>query len=69
MNHWLKIVSIVELDPQAMLTIRLPIYSQKTLFIMMSGERLGPWASCLFLYYICVVYFIYDMCSIYITHI
>jgi len=23
MNHWLKIVSVVELDPQAMLTIRL----------------------------------------------
>jgi len=44
MNHWLKIVSIVELDPQAMLTIRLPYY-QKT-FIMMSGDRLGPWASC-----------------------
>jgi len=45
MNHWLKIVSIVELDLQAMLTIRLPILS-KTLFIMMSGERLGSWASC-----------------------
>jgi len=28
MNHWLKIVSIVELDPQAMLTIRLPILSK-----------------------------------------
>jgi len=29
MNHWPKIVSIVELDPQAMLTIRLPILSKK----------------------------------------
>jgi len=28
MNHWLKIVSVVELDPQAMLTIRLPILSK-----------------------------------------
>jgi len=28
MNHWPKIVSIVELDPQAMLTIRLPILSK-----------------------------------------
>jgi len=28
MNHWLKIVSIVELDPQAKLTIRLPILSK-----------------------------------------
>jgi len=28
MNHWLKIVSIVELEPQAMLTIRLPIFSK-----------------------------------------
>jgi len=28
MNHWLKIVSIVELDPQALLTIRLPILSK-----------------------------------------
>jgi len=43
MNHWPKIVSFVELDPQALLTIR--THSQKTLFIM-SGERLGPWASC-----------------------
>jgi len=45
MNHWLKIVSIVELDPQPMLTVRLPILS-KRLFIMMSCEHLGPWASC-----------------------
>jgi len=29
MNHWLKIVSIVELDPQAMLAIRLPIIIKK----------------------------------------
>jgi len=28
MYHWLKIVSIVELEPQAMLTIRLPILSK-----------------------------------------
>jgi len=28
MNHWLKIVSFVELDTQAMLTIRLPILSK-----------------------------------------
>jgi len=28
MNHWLKIMSIVELDPQAMITIRLPILSK-----------------------------------------
>jgi len=28
MNHWLKIVSIVELDPQAMLTIKLLILSK-----------------------------------------
>jgi len=28
MNHWLNIVSIVELDPPAMLTIRLPILSK-----------------------------------------
>jgi len=28
MNHWLKIVSIVELDPQVMLTKRWPILSK-----------------------------------------
>jgi len=28
MNHWLKIVSVVELDPQAMLTLRLPTLSK-----------------------------------------
>jgi len=47
MNHWPKIVSVVELDPQVLLTIRTHRYCQKTLFIMMSGEHLGPWASCL----------------------
>jgi len=31
MNHWLKIVSIVELVPQAMLTIRLPILLSKNI--------------------------------------
>jgi len=28
MNHWPKIVSSFELDPQAMLTVRLPILSK-----------------------------------------
>jgi len=28
MNHWLKSMSIVELDPQVMVTIRLPILSK-----------------------------------------
>jgi len=49
MNHWLKNVSIVQLDPQAMLTIRLPILS-KNIIHYESGERLGPWASCLVYY-------------------
>jgi len=43
MNHWPKIVSLVMLDPQALLTIG--TISSKN--IVMSGERLGPWASCL----------------------
>jgi len=45
MNHWPKLVSIVELDSQALLTIRTYII-KKTLFIMISGEGLCPWASC-----------------------
>jgi len=41
-------VSIVELDPQALLTIGTHIVKNiVVVFIMMSGERLGPWASCL----------------------
>jgi len=47
MNHWPKIASVVVLDSQALFTIRIHIV-KKTLFIMMSGERLGPWAFCFF---------------------
>jgi len=41
MNHWLKIVSIAELDPQAacMLNIRLPILSKNIHYDV-------RWASC-----------------------
>jgi len=46
MNHWPKLVSIVELDPQALLTIGTHTVRKIVVFIMMSGERLGPWASC-----------------------
>jgi len=41
LNHWPNIASIIMLDSQALLTIRTHI-----VFVMMSGERLGPWASC-----------------------
>jgi len=44
MNHWPKSVSIVELDPQAMLTVGTNIVKNVVVFMMMSGERLGPWA-------------------------
>jgi len=40
MDHWPKIVSTVELDPQAILTIG--TYTVKNVFIVVSGERLGP---------------------------
>jgi len=46
MNHWAKTVSIVDLDPQALLTIGTHIVKNIVVFIMMSGERLGPSASC-----------------------
>jgi len=47
MNHWPKIVSTVELDPQALLTIGTHIVKTHcSILIMVSGERLGPWASC-----------------------
>jgi len=47
MDHWSKIVSIVELDPQAFFTIGTYIVQKQKIFIMVSGERLGLWASCL----------------------
>jgi len=40
MKNWPKFVSIVELDPQALLTIGNHIV--KNVFIIMSGEHLGP---------------------------
>jgi len=42
MNHWPKIVSIVELVPQDLLTIGTHIVKNIVVFIMMSSERLGP---------------------------
>jgi len=38
--------SIVELDPQALLTIGTHIVKKRCCIIMMSGEHLGPWVSC-----------------------
>jgi len=48
MNHWPKIVSTVELHPQALLTIGTHIVKNSVVFIMIPGKRLGPWSSCLY---------------------
>jgi len=41
MNHWPTIVSFVELDPEALLTIGTHIVKNIVVFIMMPGECLG----------------------------